>query len=339
MSSSIPDEDGTPRRPHDDIPDGEQQSRIDRAKQDGARSTIDRDSPPEDISAAFGDADVMPTVQDAYRINGRTHIVEDKESSSNPDFKLIDDAYEIAVPGKAWFVLSIAPMPSSPERVRRFAVRQGFQVYWPRRVCLRVRGRGKRRRKFTSVSSLFPRYVLVHMPTKGTLLSEIPGRSEWLETLKASGDKRAPDFIRWVEERLADESGKVSTGDSVVGQPYHGRFGALTTHEGRFNGVAGWLSSVMGPVSVADSMVETVVSRERNGEFDATARKGRKRVSKLPDWIFIGSFVRIVRGPFASFLGLIEEVDEVKERLKVSVSIFGRDTLTEMALDQVAELC
>lgn len=53
MSSATVDEDDTPRRPHDDIPDGEQQSRIDRARQEGARSTINRDSPLDDISAAF----------------------------------------------------------------------------------------------------------------------------------------------------------------------------------------------------------------------------------------------------------------------------------------------
>lgn len=66
---------------------------------------------------------------------------------------------------------------------------------------------------------------------------------------------------------------------------------------------------------------------------DSVVRPGRPTIT-----FEIGEVVKVSDGPFASFSGKVEEVDEERTRLKVAVSIFGRETPVELEFTQVEKV-
>lgn len=60
---------------------------------------------------------------------------------------------------------------------------------------------------------------------------------------------------------------------------------------------------------------------------------------KLPEIDFvIGEFVRVISGPFSNFEGKIKEIDAEKRKARLIIEVFGRDTVAEMELTQIAKL-
>tara|TARA_Y100000590_G_scaffold396132_1_gene476602 strand:+ start:252 stop:779 length:528 start_codon:yes stop_codon:yes gene_type:complete len=89
--------------------------------------------------------------------------------------------------------------------------------------------------------------------------------------------------------------------------------------------VTGFLGTTGNPIPVPEQEIDKILGNIKEGSLVPE-----------PSLSFdIGEQVKVCEGPFASFTGLVEEVDEEKSRLKVSVSIFGRPTPIELEYNQV----
>ena len=89
--------------------------------------------------------------------------------------------------------------------------------------------------------------------------------------------------------------------------------------------VTGFLGTTGNPTRVSDREIDKILGNIKEGSL----------VPEPTLTFDIGEQVKVCEGPFASFTGLVEEVDEDKSKLKVSVLIFGRATPVELDFNQV----
>jgi transcriptional antiterminator NusG len=91
-------------------------------------------------------------------------------------------------------------------------------------------------------------------------------------------------------------------------------------------GVTGFVGSRNKPVALSKPEVDRLLHRE-------TAERPRTRAQ-----FTIGESVKVISGPLADFSGEIAEINEDAAKLKVLVSIFGRETPVEVGYDQVKKI-
>lgn len=93
-------------------------------------------------------------------------------------------------------------------------------------------------------------------------------------------------------------------------------------------GVTGFVSSGNRPIPLTKDEVEAILRQMGVGE--------ERPVPKLD--IAVGENIRVRNGPFAGFIGVIDEVDDARGKLRVLVSMFGRETPLELDFTQVEKL-
>ena len=91
-------------------------------------------------------------------------------------------------------------------------------------------------------------------------------------------------------------------------------------------GVIGFLGASGEPVPLRQAEVNRIL-----GKVDELA--GKEEELNVP--FIVGESVTVIDGPFNSFTGVIEEINEEKKKLKVMVKIFGRKTPLELSFMQV----
>jgi transcriptional antiterminator NusG len=92
-------------------------------------------------------------------------------------------------------------------------------------------------------------------------------------------------------------------------------------------GVTGFVGSGTKPIPLSEREVDKILKRK--GEAEKPRPKAEWQMNDP---------VRVTTGPFANFQGVISEVDDERQKVKVLVNIFGRETPVELSYDQISKV-
>jgi transcriptional antiterminator NusG len=164
---------------------------------------------------------------------------------------------------------------------------------------------------------------------------------------KGEGVPRQRSIPRWLERR--SETGFSSGGESVQGaerekvmreRNYYPGYVMIEIADGKLGDdlkdVIKNTSNVIhflgkeNPIALRKSEVNKML-----GKMDEMAEAGGISMSEP---FIIGETIKIIEGPFNDFNGVIEEVNDEKKKLKVTVKIFGRSTPVELNYMQVEKI-
>ncbi|WP_018467913.1 transcription termination/antitermination protein NusG [Calidithermus timidus] len=123
--------------------------------------------------------------------------------------------------------------------------------------------------------------------------------------------KLYPGYV-YVQVDLGDEAGEVNEAYEVVrGTP----------------GVTGFVGTATHPVPLSPDEVQHLL--------EVSGLAGKKETPKPQVSFKEGEVVRVISGPFADFTGVVSEINPERNKVKVLVSIFGRETPVELDFAQV----
>ena len=88
------------------------------------------------------------------------------------------------------------------------------------------------------------------------------------------------------------------------------------------HGVTGFVGASSKPIPLTRQEIDSLGVEKREVRVDYS----------------VGDNVKVVEGPLAGFFGLVEEIDSDKQKVRVKVSMFGRETTAELGLSEVSQL-
>ena len=168
-------------------------------------------------------------------------------------------------------------------------------------------------------------YVLRDMRTRSRRISR-PVSKPWVLRTTCSASRSPTEIVTEIKEggRRVESEKKVFPGYVLVRMNLDDRSWAAVRNT---PGVTGFVGSEGNPAPLTREEFNKIMKR--------TSREAPKKTSTVLE---VGQAVKVISGPLAEFDGVIAEVSPEAGKVKVMVSIFGRETPVELSFDQVAKI-